>query len=128
MSDFLRYFLACLTALGLDYGITAGGIWLGVGQYLALLAGVAVGAVVGFLLLSFWVFPTQGNRFSPRRMGGYLLGVGLVYAIRACCVWLWSGLGLGPQWIYVGLIFAYGCSFLGNYCFQKYVVFSAARA
>ena len=126
--EFHRYFLSCLMALLLDYGITAGGIWLGAGQYLALLAGVAVGAVTGFLLLSFWVFPTQESGFSLRRMGGYLAGVGLVYVIRACCVWVWSRLGFGPEMIYVGLFFAYGCSFIGNFIFQKYVVFRGGGA
>lgn len=125
MSHFLRYFLSSVLALALDYGITAGGIRLGWGHYAALLAGTTAGAVCGFLLLTFWVFPARAGRFSARRTGGYALGIGLVYAVRAMCVWAWNSLGLGPELIYAGLFLAYGCSFLSNFLFQKYVVFAA---
>lgn len=128
MISFVRYFLSSVLALLLDYGITAGGIWLGAGHYAALLAGVVVGAVVGFLMLTYWVFPTSGGRFTLKRTGGYLAGTGLVYAVRAACVWVWNGLGFGQDAIYVGLFFAYGCSFLSNFLFQKYLVFTAKKA
>lgn len=127
MGNFVRYFCGSLLALGVDYGLTALCIALGGDAYAALLAGVSVGAVTGFLVFTFWVFPTQAGRFSLRRMGGYLAGVGLVYVVRAGCVTVWNNLGFDASLIYVGLIFAYGCSFLSNFLFQKYLVFTAVK-
>ena len=123
--NFGRYFCASVAALAVDYGLTAAGIFGGLSPYAALVMGVGAGAVTGFLLLTFWVFPTRSGSFALRRMGGYVLGVGLVYVVRALCVWLWERLGLGPEMIYLGLVFAYGCSFISNFLFQKYLVFTS---
>ncbi len=133
MTHFIKYFCAALASLLLDYAVTAGCIYLGISYAIALVFGTGLGAIVGFLLLTYVVFPVQKNAtprhaFSARRVGGFLCGVGLVYMVRAFVMWCWYGLEYAAKFDeslqYAVLIFSYGCSFVANFLFQKYLVFS----
>ncbi len=135
MPHFIKYFCAALAALLLDYVVTAGCIYMGISYTIALVFGTGLGAIVGFLLLTYVVFPVQkkgsakhAQAFSVRRVGGFLCGVGLVYAVRSFVMWCWyaleNSIDASKDWQYVVLIFSYGCSFITNFLFQKYLVFS----
>lgn len=114
----------------MDYATAVTGVYLGLSPYAALVLGVMLGAVLGYLLLTYWVFPVTRageSSFSLRRMGGFALGVGLIYVVRATFVWLWGLLPLGPSLIYVGMLLSYGVSLIANFLFQKYIAFCPTR-
>ena len=126
----LRFFGTSCASTVVDYATAATGVYLGLSPYAALVLGVVLGAVLGYLLLTYWVFPVTRageSSFSPRRMGGFALGIGLIYVVRAACVWLWGLLPLGPSFIYVGMLLSYGVSLVANFLFQKYVAFRPTR-
>jgi len=121
----VRYFLASLAGLGVDYAVTLllyhlAGLDLSVA---AAISFCLVGSVF-YLVHEFWTFRQETSRFSARRMIaniGVLLLSGIVrVAIIAVLEWLQS-----PAGIWISAYFAAGVagSFTTNYLLNRYFVF-----
>ncbi|WP_158531471.1 GtrA family protein [Hyphomonas sp. GM-8P] len=121
----MRYFLASLAGLGVDYAVTLllyhlAGLDLSVA---AAISFCLVGSVF-YLVHEFWTFRQETSRFSARRMIaniGVLLLSGIVrVAIIAVLEWLQS-----PAGIWISAYFAAGVagSFTTNYLLNRYFVF-----
>ena len=121
----VRYFLASLAGLGVDYAVTLllyhlAGLDLSVAAAISL---CLVGSVF-YLVHEFWTFRQETSRFSARRMIaniGVLLLSGIVrVTIIAVLEWLQS-----PAGIWISAYFAAGVagSFTTNYLLNRYFVF-----
>jgi len=121
----VRYFLASLAGLGVDYAVTLllyhlAGLDLSVA---AAISFCLVGSVF-YLVHEFWTFRQETSRFSARRMIaniGVLLLSGIVrVTIIAVLEWLQS-----PAGIWISAYFAAGVagSFTTNYLLNRYFVF-----
>ncbi|WP_175354485.1 MULTISPECIES: GtrA family protein [unclassified Hyphomonas] len=121
----MRYFLASLAGLGVDYAVTLllyhlAGLDLSVA---AAISFCLVGSVF-YLVHEFWTFRQETSRFSARRMIaniGVLLLSGIVrVTIIAVLEWLQS-----PAGIWISAYFAAGVagSFTTNYLLNRYFVF-----
>ncbi len=117
MQEFIKYFLVNVGGLIIDYFAVLMALNYGIVYQQALFLGVILGGIFVFLLLTFWVFPTQKNHFSRIRIFSYISGMALVYVIRLGVMSLWYS--AVDNWEQLGLICAYGTSFLINFAFQK---------
>ncbi len=120
MPEFVKYFLNSLLGLCVDYIAVVIALACGIPYQAALFIGLALGGITGFLLMTFWVFPTQKNAFSGMRIVSYLLGLGIIYGVRAAYMYGWYQLQFSPQWDYIALLGAYGLSFIINFAFQRF--------
>ena len=124
-SPSVRYFVASLAALAIDYVITLALYYL---AHLdlsvsAAIAFISVGAVF-YLVHEFWTFRQATSRFSMRRMTanmGVLLLSGVVrVAVIAALEWARPPAGL---WVSAYFAAGVGASFSTNYLLNRFIVF-----
>ncbi len=120
MSIFIKYFIKSIMGLGVDYIAVLIALACGIPYQGALFLGLCLGGIVGFLLLTYWVFPAQKSAFAGMRILSYLLGLGLIYIVRTGFMYMWYRANIYPEWEYVALFCAFGCSFLTNFAFQRF--------
>jgi putative flippase GtrA len=121
----VRYFLASLAGLGVDYAVTLLLYHLA-GLDLSIAAAISfclVGSVF-YLVHEFWTFRQEASRFSARRMianiGVLLLSGTVRVAIIAALEWVQP-----PAGFWISAYFAAGVagSFTTNYLLNRYFVF-----
>ncbi len=119
-SEFIRYFINSIVGLAVDYTTVVLALSLNVSYELAIFMGLVLGGCVGFLLLTFWVFPAKKNAFSIMRIASYLMGLVLIYVVRAGFMFVWYAMNIQNNLEYLGLLCAFGLSFCTNFVFQKF--------
>ncbi len=123
MQAFMKYFITSVLGLAVDYAAVLMALAAGISYEIALLMGLLVGGVLGFTLLTYWVFPTQKNALSWQRIASFLGGLALIYCIRTAWMYAWYKVSAGvlaQEWDYIALLGAYGASFMMNFLCQKF--------
>ncbi len=120
MPELIRYFINSVMGLAVDYATVILALTLHISYEIAIFMGLLLGGCVGFLLLTFWVFPSKKSAFSTMRIASYLTGLVLIYCIRASFMYVWYALNMADSLEYFGLLCAFGLSFCVNFLFQKF--------
>ncbi len=120
LPPFAKFFFVKLCALLVDYLATLFLLACAFPYQGALLCGVVLGALLSFLLQTFWVFRTDKNPFSAPRVCAALCAPCLVYALRFSVMYCWYAGGFAQSFEALALFCAYGISFMGNFLFQKF--------
>jgi putative flippase GtrA len=124
--EFLRYFAASAVALGVDAGLFALAMRLGLGYPLAAALGFSTGVAVAYLISVYWVFEARSVHSRALEFALFVgvgaLGLGLTELI----LWIGIGmLGLAPM---VAKLVAAGGVFLFNFGVRKILLFRAVPA
>jgi putative flippase GtrA len=119
-----RALVVSVLALGLDFGIYAGCLQVGLPALVAAIIGYLAGGVLQYLLCSLWVFSTSLKNDALGFVAFLVLslvGLGITeLVILIAHTWL----GLDP---YLAKVGAVGLAFAWNFLSRKYLLFRAAR-
>lgn len=120
-----RALVVSVLALGVDFGLYAICLQVGIPALLAAVLGYLAGGVVQYVLCSLWVFSTTLKN-DPLGFAAFLVlslvGLGITeLVILMVNTWL----GFDP---YLAKIGAVGLAFTWNFLSRKYLLFRAARA
>jgi putative flippase GtrA len=123
--EFLRYFAASAGALGIDFGLYAVSIRLGLPYAAAALLGFTAGAVAAYLASVRWVFESRSIHSASLEFGLFVaVGVGGLL-LTETLLWLFiERLGCPPMLSKLG---SAGFVFVFNFVVRKAMLFRASH-